>query len=421
MRQRLERGGRGMKASVAGRAMAWGTPLAVEAAALLRSVILARLVGAEELGQAMMLALMLRLVEMVSDLGIERLLAQAPDGDGRAFLAALHGAVFLRGLALTGALLILAFPVARAFADGPAASTYAALTLVPLLRGLGHLDYRRRLRAFDYRGLVLVEGGAAGAMLLGAFAGALALGDHRAMLAAVAAQGLAHLALTHGIARLAYRIAFSPEMLARIWRFGAPLIVNAGLLFVTLQADRLIVAAAFGWAQMALYGIAMQLAYMPAQIAGRAASALLAPRYRLALATGALAAEGRHSLLAYLLLGGAFFAGFTLLAPLVIGGVWGTDFVPGTMLAAGLGAAAGLRIARTPLSELFVSMHRTGDPARANLWRAATLPLALAAALAGLPLASLAWSAALGEALAAFRAWQLFTRRPTPRTPEVFA
>ena len=56
------------------RLIGWCVPLLAEAGALARSAILARMIGGDELGRAIVLTLVLRLAEMVSDVGIERLL-----------------------------------------------------------------------------------------------------------------------------------------------------------------------------------------------------------------------------------------------------------------------------------------------------------------------------------------------------------
>jgi hypothetical protein len=59
------------------------------------------------------------------------------------------------------------------------------------------------------------------------------------------------------------------------------------------------------------------------------------------------------------------------------------------------------------MAHALVATGRTGDPARANLWRAAALAPALCAAWLGLPLIAIAAAAALGEALATARALHL--------------
>jgi O-antigen/teichoic acid export membrane protein len=390
-----------------GRALAWGPPLLAESAALGRSVAFAWAIGPEELGRAMLLALAVRLVEMAGDVGIDRLAVQAPDGATARLQAELHGAALLRGAAL-GLVLLAAAPVLAAlFPDGPAASAYAVLALVPLIRGAVHLDARRHERGFRYGPSAVIETGATLAMLAAIGPALALLGDHRAMAAVLVAAALAQTILSHGVATRRYRASFSAAALTRIRRFGAPLMANAVLLFLTFYADRLIVAASFDLATLAVYGVALQLALLPAQIVGRAAATLLLPRFRLAITAGGIEAAARAAVAAHVAMGLVFAAAFTLLAPSAIAGVYGASFRPDTALAAVLGAAAAFRIVRTPLSQLAVAMGRTGDPARANLLRAAALGPALLAASAGLPLAAVAAAAALGEAAATWRALAL--------------
>lgn len=401
------------------RLLAWLVPLMAEAAALLRSAGLAWAVGADELGRAMVLALVLRLAEMVGDIGIDRLLAQSPNGDAPDFLAALHGAALLRGLAMAGLLLALAAPMALALPDGAGIGAFAALALVPALRGLLHLDYRRAERRFAYLPMAVVEGGSVLAMLAALPVALTLWPDHRAMVAVLVAQAAAQLALSHLVAGQPWRLAFDRTVLREVFGFGLPLVANAMLLFLIFQADRLIVAGFYGWAEVAIYGVALQLAMLPAQIAGRAAGSLLAPRFRIALAADRLDPAVRTALRAYLLLSLAFALGFALLAPATIALVYGESFRPSAALALALGLVAGLRILRTPLSQRAVTLGRTADPARANLWRAAAILPALGAALAGLPLVALALAALGGEAAAALSAFALARRPAAPALTEV--
>ena len=381
-----------------------------EAGALLRSAALAWAIGPEELGRAMVLALTLRLAEMISDIGIERLLAQSPSGDRPGFLHALHGASLLRGLGMALLLLALAVPMALALPGGAGAGTYAALALIPLIRGFAHLDYRRAERDFSYRAMALVEGGAVLAMLASLPVVLTLRADHGAIVAVLAVQAVAHVGLSHLVARHRYALAFDRAVLQQVFVFGLPLVGNALLMFLTFQADRLIVAGFFGWTEVAIYGVALQLAMLPAQITGRAAASLLAPRLRRALAAGHLTTAMQGAMRAHLLLALAFATGFAALAPAVIAAVYGAAFRPDTALALAFGAAAGLRILRTPLSQCAVITGRTGDPARANLLRAAAILPALLAATLSAPLYVLALAAALGEGAATLRAHLLLRR-----------
>ena len=399
-----------LSARLSGRAMAWGVPLMNEVAALGRSLVLARMLGPDELGRAMLLALTLRLVEMASDIGIERLLSQAPDGDDPRFQANLQGAVLIRGLAMTGLLMAIAWPMTLGFDGGPSATSYALLALVPALRSVLHLDHRRFERTFDYRGLAVVDGLSAALMLLSAPLITWIVGDHTAILWICVVQAGSAVVLSHLVARRRYALRFERAEMARMWSFGAPLILNALLMFVTFQADRLIVAGWFTWAEVGIYGVALQLALLPALIVGRAATSLLAPKFRLALAAGRLAEEALPVLRTYLGLAALFTLAYGLAAGPVITAIYGPAFETPPLQLWAFGLAAGLRILRTPLTQMAVAMGRTGDPARANLVRALFVLPALAAAMLGLPLAALALCAAAGEAAAALRGLQIMGR-----------
>ena len=397
-----------------GRALAWAVPILAETAALLRSLILAWTLGPEELGRAMMLALILRMIEMGSDLGGDRLILQARDGNSLALQQALHGAALLRGGLSAVVLLALAPLLPTLFTDGPTASSYAWLALVPMIRGAVHLDYRRAERQRRYGPLASVEGGATLIMLISLAPALWLIGDHRAIAPVVMAHASALLVLSHLVAHRAYGAQFKAAAFRRIWRFGAPLLLNALLMFLTFYADRLIVAAAYDWATLALYGIALQLAMLPAQIIGRAAGSLVLPRLRRALNTGAFPEVWNSVLSLHMLMTMGLIAGFALLAPTVIELIYGAAFRPDAWLALAFGSAAGLRVLRTPYSQLAIATGRTGDPARANLWRALALLPATACALLGWPLAAVAAATALGEGAATMRAAQLAAPTLTP-------
>lgn len=403
--------------TISGRWIPWAVPMLAEAAALARSVAFAWMLGPAQLGQAMMLALVVRLAEMASDLGIDRLILQAQDGNTARMQAELQGIAVLRGVLGALVLVALAPMLAALFADGPAAGSYALLALIPLLRGLAHLDFRRAERRCRYAALAWVEGGAT-LVMAGSVLPAMALmQDHRAMALVLIAHGLAYAGLSHLVARRPYRLRLSRQAISRVWRFGAPLIVNAGLLFLTFYADRLIVARAYDWATVAVYGVVLQLALLPAQIVGRAAGSLVLPRLREALRRGDLAPVWSQVRAAHMALAALVTGGFAMPAPLIIPLVYGPQMRPDLLLAGAVGLAAGFRILRTPYSQLAIATGRTGDPARANLMRAAALIPAVGFAVAGLPLAAIGAAAALGEAMATLRAMSLarppFTSAPS--------
>lgn len=393
-----------MSVGFKGRALAWSVPFLAEIGALLRSVVLAWATGPEELGRAMVLVLVLRLTEMISDIGVERLLMTSRDGDDPRFMSALQGAALLRGLAMAALLLALAVPMALLLPDGASLGEYMALAVVPLMRAFLNLDYRLAERNFSYLPLALVEGGSVLVMLVSLPLIGHLVPDHRAMLVALIVQSAAQVLLSHLVAHRRWTMHFDTVILNRAFKFGTPLVVNAFLMFLTFQADRLIVAGWFGWAEVGIYGVALQLASLPAQIAGRAAGSLLAPRLRVALLNDNLRPVVKSAVQVHVALAAAFALGFALLAPIAIALVYGEQFRPSFPLALALGVAAAFRILRTPHSQLAVASGRTGDPARANFWRALALLPAIGLAAMGEPLLTVALAAMVGEMLATLRA-----------------
>lgn len=358
----------------------------------------------------MMLALTIRLAEMASDLGIDRLMVQAPDGGSARLQAGLHGTAIVRGVFAGLVILGLAPVLARLFSDGPDATSYAALAAIPLIRGFAHLDFRRAERRFFYGKMAIVEGGATIGMVLGMAPALWLLGDHRAMGLVLVAHASAFTLLSHSVAERRYRLGLSLAILRRSWRFGLPLVLNAILMFATFYADRLIVAGAYSWSALALYGVALQLAVLPAVIVGKAAGSLVLPVLRDALTGKEFDLVWRRVLATHVVLACGMTVGFTLIAPPVIALAYGSDFRPDMLLALALAVAAAFRILRTPFSQLAIAMGRTGDPARANAIRAAALVPAAIFASASMPLATIAAAAALGEAGATFRAYRLAAR-----------
>jgi O-antigen/teichoic acid export membrane protein len=410
------------RVSLSGKSLAWAVPIVAEAAALGRSIAFVWAIGADELGRAMILALTVRLVEMVSDLGVDRLLVQAPDGDEVRFQSTLHGVAVLRGLIGGGIVLALAPVMAMTFQDGPSAGTYATLSLIPIIRGFAHLDFKRAERRFSYTRLAWVEGGATLAMLLALGPALLVFQDHRAMAAVLIVHAAWVLALSHLVASRPYRLQFCLSFLQRTWAFGAPLVLNSGLMFLTFYADRLIVARTFDWDVLALYGVALQLSMLPAQIVGRAAGSLILPRFRVALDNGTFSQVWPQTLAMHAAMAACMVLGFAVAAPMLIEIVYGKDLRPGFGLALACSIAAAFRILRTPFSQLAIAVGRTSDPARANLIRAMAILPASVFAMVGFPLLAIAVAAALGEAGATLRAYYLAveTRRPI-KAQEVLA
>src|SRR5690606_23993576 len=152
---------------------------------LLRNVLIARMISVEDFGIAATFAITMAAVEMTSNIAIDRLIVQARDGDRPRFQATAQAFQAARGVLAAMLLYLLAEPIAALFGVPHVVWAYQAMALMPLLRGLVHLDMYRVQRDMRFRPSVTVEVSAQLLATLAAIPLAMQLGDWRAMLYAL--------------------------------------------------------------------------------------------------------------------------------------------------------------------------------------------------------------------------------------------
>ena len=100
------------------------------------TLILGHALSPRDFGIAASITLLLQLVETLSDLGHDRLIVQAEDGDSERFLGHdAHHSRCARRPTWRSCLLVLAAPAAQFFAIPEAAGAFALVALVPVIKG----------------------------------------------------------------------------------------------------------------------------------------------------------------------------------------------------------------------------------------------------------------------------------------------
>jgi O-antigen/teichoic acid export membrane protein len=367
---------------------------ASEVATLMRTVVFAHWLTPAQMGALVLMMTSLRLIEMITDVSIDRLILQAKDGASVKFQTLAHGASILRGFIGGLALLLLALPIAFTFDIN--AEGLCFLALVPVIRGFFHLDCRIYNRHLKLGGAALAEGGGALAGLIAAWPSVMITQGPEAIVLSSLAQVIVMVALSHMVARRKYRVGLNTTNLKRIWAFGWPLALNALFLSAVFQGERIAVGGAYGLETLGRFGIASQLALIPALLAGRIAHAALLP----AASRNQSRARGRFGLGVLFTTFGTgllFTACFALLAPGVIDLLFGTNYTLEVAVLAWLGAAAGARIARTGTVILILAGGDTRGVLAGSFLRAIALGIGTLLALDGLSLEQFAAIAAAGE------------------------
>ncbi len=122
-----------------------------QAMSFCRNAMLGHALSPRDFGIAASIALLLQLVETLSDLGSDRLIVQADDGNDTAFIATTHTVLAARGVILALVMVACGPFAAQFFGTPEATEMFLWAAAVPLIKGFSDLDCRRAQRHFDNR------------------------------------------------------------------------------------------------------------------------------------------------------------------------------------------------------------------------------------------------------------------------------
>ena len=248
-----------------------------QALSFARNAILAHWLSKGDFGIAAAIVMMLQMIEVLSDVGTDRLIVQAADGDEARFTATAHLTLAVRGIATFALIAIAAVPMARFFAVPDAAWAFAAAGFAPLVKGFLHLDARRAQRRLDNRPQMLIEVVPQAVALALTVPMVLASGGYAAGGWLALAQALVAVAVSHTLAERPYRLAADRSYLARIATFGWPIWASAFPLVAVYQGDRIVIGHLAGMEQLAAYTTAFMATMVPGLVAAKVANALMLP------------------------------------------------------------------------------------------------------------------------------------------------
>lgn len=368
---------------------------------LVRNVLIARLVSVEDFGIAVTLATVVALVEMASGLGVDRLLVQARDGDSPVLQSTVHALEICRGMIGAATLVVLANPIAHFFGIPHAAWAYQAMALVPLMRGLAHLDIFRLQRQMRFLPRVSVELVPQFISAVSAVPAALYMGDYRAMLFTLILQQLIYTTTSHLIAERLYRVSWDKLVLRRVLLFGWPILLNGAIMFAIFQGDRIIVGGFIGMNELGWFSAAFSLTLMPSMVIAKTLQSFFLPQispYKL---------NDRNFLRTYNVIMQASILSVTLFAiifalagPYIFSKLYGLNYEAGLSVLIWLTIMQALRIAKSGPVIVALSRGQTINLLVANIARIAMFPPALLFIIYGGDVISVVIFGIMGESLA---------------------
>ncbi len=309
-----------------------------QATTLLRYVILARILGPEQLGIATTLVLTGAFFDLVSDTGSDRFLVQDRYGGAPEVQSLVQFVYAARGVLIAFALVTLAIPIAAFYRTPRLAAGLAILGLSPLILGFQHLDVRRSQRDHDFRGQAKCMIAADLSSLVVTAAAAWITRDFTAILYGLIFRAGVIVLISHLVATRPYRIAWHFDHGPRLSRFAAPLMVNGLLLFLVTQGDRIIVARLLGLKNLGLYSATALLIYYPSVLLANYLHAMYVP-----MIAGRRDAPAERDCVGdmlggqTLLLGAAMACGFAMVTPTLAPFLFGLKFAQAPLVVALVG------------------------------------------------------------------------------------
>jgi O-antigen/teichoic acid export membrane protein len=363
---------RGAKAYLV--ASAWA-----QVCALLRYVLLARLLGPEQLGYAATLILTASFFDLISDIGGDRFLVQDKDGDEPRVQGLVQLALVVRGFSIAACMAIVAWPVAyfsKAPALGPAIAVFA---LSPLITGFLHLDLRRKQRHNDFRtesNCALISEAAG---LVVTVIAALLTHNFTAVLWGLITRALVWVACSHWLATRPYSIAYSHQDGPRLARFSLPLMLNGLILFLGGQGDRVLVGGRVGFAGLGHYSAVILLVFYPSAVVQKYAHAIYMPMIAAARSAPVERARISGQLASQtVLLSLGMSVGFAMVAPFVVALLYGSRFSLSPLTVALIGILQASRFLTVWPTTVALAMGRSTIVLANNLLRLTAWPAALA-------------------------------------------
>ncbi|MDB6172545.1 MAG: hypothetical protein JWL59_1856 [Chthoniobacteraceae bacterium] len=348
-----------------------------------RNLILARALAKTDYALAAVFSMAMILLEVAGRMAFGQQIIQSNDGDLPEFQSTAHALQFVGGVCGCVLIVALSTPMAYLFGVPHIAWAFASLAVVPLFQGLCHLDISRRQRHFEYVPLILVDVVPQAVTVALTWPMALWFGDYRAIVWLMIGKAVMGTAMTFMFARRRYSWTWNPSYVSSMLSFGWPLLLNGLVMFLSQQADQILVGRVFSLSMLASYSLAFALVSTPWYIFTQVGSALMLPlmsrvqndpvlfrqQYGMCVQVGAI-------------------CGVILTLPLVVAGeqivgllygvkYQGSGFVPL------LGASFAIRFLRFAPTMASLARGDTISQLYLNLWRGINLPLGIVIILLG--------------------------------------
>lgn len=238
---------------------------------------LARMLSPADFGLAALALSMVMFFTLIGDAGLGRSLVRVDASDTEAWSSAFWGSVLISTL-LALFIFLLSWPSAAFFSEPRLVPIMMTLALAPLLMGLAEIPAASLLQKEKFQWLAGAEFAAALAGIVVALWVAFHGGGAWALVWQHLTQRIVKGTVLFTVSGLWPRLVLNVEKLKEHVRFMLDTVAWSMTMFVSRQADTLIVGKFLGAATLGLYNVAVRVMQLPVSILGGSLHSAIYPR-----------------------------------------------------------------------------------------------------------------------------------------------
>ncbi len=368
---------------------------------LIRNVLIARFISIENFGIAATFAVVISVVELISDIGIDRMIVQAKDGATEIFQKNAQFVHALRGIATSILIFVCASPIAVFFKIPDVIWAFQILALTPLLKGFIHLDIARVQREMNFLPAAVIIFVPQFIVMCLAIPFCLVFDDYRAALYLSMLQVFLQLCTSHALANRLYRWAVTRETLERIFHFGWPLVLNGFIVGLISQGDKALVGRFFSLEVFGVFTAAYGLVFLFASIVVSILQSYFLPMLSKDSENSSILQKRSLVVLQISAVIGLMLSlGTSMLGPSILLMLYGPQFETAIPFLALIGIFQAIRMARSCLNTVAIASRLTTVALYMSLSRVIGFGLAITFAVLGSTIDVLLICSVVGELIA---------------------
>lgn len=370
----------------------------------LRGIVVARLIGPDNMGVVAAFFIVLAVIDAFGPLGVDAFVSQRSSLPPETLLRTTQTIALLRGVVGALLLLALAVPVARSFEAPEALAGFLTLALVPVLRGFINHGVHLLPRLDRARATAAQELWAQGVGFLLGVTVAWWCGNWWSAVAFMVGQTLVQVVVSRHYAAVPWQLGLDREVMRASFSFGWPLFAAALAVVLARQGDRFLLGVAPAWfdaayskADLGRYAVAATVAFLPLRLCRQIMRNALLPWMIAATAPAEVLRRRRIASVSFALLAVAFAVACAAVAGDLLGLVLGGAYGELGLLVAALGTAQAVYLLHLHAEAVALAAGTTAELMVADFVRLLCLAMGLPVVMLGARIEWLGAVAIVGE------------------------